>query len=71
MQTSMKKRIENSFEHKQVSEFKDLLIFFNPKFTASTYISTDNSNNKLQRIVKKNPKVVDLIKAFDCFEIDG
>lgn len=55
---------------KDLSEFKDLLIFFNPNFNANSFKSINNSNTKLQRIINKNPNVGELIKRLDMFEID-
>ena len=65
-----KKRIKNNLPKKDLSEFKDLLIFFNPNFNAKSYISIDNSNTRLSRVIKRNPKVADLIKAFDMVEVN-
>ena len=64
------KKIETKLPTKDLSEFKNLLIFFNPNFVAKSFKSIGNEETRLQRVIKRNPLVGDLIRRLDMFEID-
>jgi hypothetical protein len=64
------KKIVTRLPKKDLSEFKDLLIFFNPNFVAKSFKIIGNEETRLQRVIKRNPLVGDLIRKLDMFEID-